>query len=523
MMQTPLRDGRKSRHEISHADSIPPPVGGWNTRDPEANMKPKYALLLDNWFPDTGAVKLRPGATAFCTSVGPNETVKTLCSWKGPASQKLFAFTDAGIYDISAGGAITSVDQAYTNGYACYVNFTTTGGSWMVAVNGTDDMVYTNGSTWTVLASFAINGGGTLLTKDISNINSFKRSLYYIEKNSMSFFYLPIDSITGTVSEFPIGALFTKGGKLVAMGTWTIDGAAGQDDYSVFITDQGQAAVYQGTDPSSTTTWALKGIYDLSPPIGLKCFCKFGGDLLVLTQRGLFSLTRILLDKRQNENAALSDAIGEAFTQAARINGAQEGWEVVEYPSYNALVCNIPQASYGIAHQYVMNTKTGAWCRFKGWDGYSFTFYNNNLYMGMAGKVGQAFVPGNDFDASITAEAKGAFNYYTPRSRLKSWKLLRPMLTIGGTVAVNVALDTDFSDVPEYGAAVFNLTAESRWDAATWDNDKWSAEQAPRNEWVTVAAKDSYCAAVRLRAIARSSTISWSATDTVYELGALVG
>lgn len=523
MRQLPLRAKRPQRQEISDGHSVPPPVGGWNTRDPEANMSSKYALLLDNWFPDTGDVGLRPGATNFVTEVGASLVTKSLAAWKGPSSQKLLAFTDSGIYDVSTFGVAATLEQAYTSGYSCSINFVTTGGSFLVVVNGVDELVYTNGSTWTVVPSFPINGGGTLLTTDIDNVNSFKRSIYYIKKNSMSFFYLPIDSITGTVSEFPIGALFTKGGKLVAMGTWTIDGATGQDDYSVFITDQGQAAVYQGTDPSSATTWALKGIYDLSPPIGKKCLCRFGGDLLILTTRGLFSMTRILRDKKQEERSALSDAIGEAFTRAAALTGDLQGWEVVEFPTYNALVCNIPQGDYTTVHQYVMNTKTGAWCRFKGWNAYSFTFYNKNLYMGMAGKIGQAFVPGNDFTESITAEARGAFNYFTPRSRLKSWKLIRPNLTIGGSCAVNVALDTDFGNDPTYGAAVFNTAVESRWDAATWDANAWSSEPAPRNEWVTVAAKDSYCSAVRLRVIARSSTISWSATDVVYELGGLVG
>lgn len=523
MKQAPIRNQSPSRQEIATSKSTAPPVGGWNTRDPEANMDSKYALTLDNWFPDTGSVNLRAGATNFVTSIGSGLVAKSLAAWKGPTSQKLFAFTDSGVYDVSTINVAGTLVQARTSGYCQSINFVTTGGSFLVTVNGVDDLVYTNGTTWTTIASFAISGGGTLLTPDIDNISSFKRSIFFIKKNSMSFFYLPIDSITGTVSEYPLGGLFTKGGKLVASGTWTIDGGVGMDDYSVFVTDQGQAAVYQGTDPSSASTWALKGIYDLAPPIGKKCFCRFGGDLLILTRRGLFSMTRTLRDKMMIQSAALSDTIGEAFTRSAGLNGDYDGWEVIEFPDYNAIVCNIPQGSYTSAHQYVMNTKTGAWCRFTGWDAFGFALYNKNLYMGMAGKIGQAFVPGNDFTASITATARTAFNYYTPRSRIKSWKLIRPNLIIGGSCAVNVALDTDFSAGTDYGAAVFNATTESRWDAATWDASAWSSEPVPRNEWVTVAAADSYCAAIRLRVIARSSTIKWSATDTVYTLGALVG
>lgn len=523
MKQSPIRNQSPNREAISTSKSTAPPLGGWNTRDPEANMDSKYALTLDNWFPDTGSIGLRPGATNFVTSIGGNLQAKTLGAWKGTSAQKLFAFTDNGVYDVSTINAAGTLVHPYTSGYACNINFVTTGGSFLVTVNGVDDLAYTNGTTWNTVASFTISAGGTLITNQIDNISSFKRSIFFVKKNSMSFFFLPIDSITGVVSEFPVGGLFNKGGKLVACGTWTIDGGQGMDDYSVFITDQGQAAIYQGTDPSSASTWLLKGIYDLAPPIGKKCFCRFGGDLLVLTRRGLFSMTRTLRDKMMIQSAALSDAVGEAFTRSAAITGDLEGWEVIEFPTYNAIVCNVPQGQYTTSHQYVMNTKTGAWCRFKGWDAFSFAFFNNKLYMGMAGKIGQAFVPGNDFNASITAEARTAFNYYSPRSRLKSWKLLRPNLLIGGSCAVNIALDTDFSAGTDYGAAVFNSTTEARWDAANWGSSAWSSEPSSRSEWITAAAADSYCAAIRLRVIARSSTIRWSATDVVYAVGGMVG
>lgn len=520
MMQQPLRAKRPSRQEISQSASTPAPVAGWNTRDPLASMAPTYAILLDNWLPSAGSAAVRPGATAFAT--GLLAPVKTLMPWKGTSGEKLFAATDAGIYEITAGGAVGAAVLARTNGYHSILNYTTTGGSFLVMVNGADDYTYYNGTTWTTVPTFAKTGGGTLDTNTLQSINSFKRALYFIPKTSMSFWYLPIDSITGTVSEFPLGALFNKGGSLLAMATWTLDGGLGSDDYSVFITDQGQAAVYLGTDPSSSTTWALRGVYDLAPPMGIKCFCKFGADLLILTRRGVFSMTKVLQDSRVNDSGALSDVIGEAFTQASSLSGGLEGWQVFEYPEANVLLCNIPITEYGTSYQFVMNTKTRAWCRFKGWDCYDFAFFGNKLYGALNGKVGEMFKPGNDFDASITAEAKTAFNYFAPRSRIKAWAMVRPNLSIAGSIAVNVAMDTDFASDGDFGAAVFNISGISRWDAARWDENVWAEEAKLRLEWVTVSAKNSYCAATRLRVIARDATIVWSATDTLYEVGALV-
>lgn len=517
----PIKSKRRTREEISTPSSIASPVKGWNTRDPLANMHGLYALTLDNWFPTTGTVDLRPGAIDWAT--GAASAIKTVMPWRGQASEKLFAVTNAGIYDVTTAGTIGASAQARTNGYCSYINFNTTGQAYLVVVNGADDLVYTNGSTWTSLASFSINGGGTLNTNTISSINSFKRSLFFIEKNSMNFYYLPIDQITGMVSKFPLGALFSRGGRLVAMGTWTLDAGLGPEDYSVFITNLGQAAVYAGTDPSDSTKWALKGIYDLAPPLGVKCFCKFGGDLLVLTRRGLFSLQRIMKEGRFDSSASLSDVIGEAFSTAAAIAPDTEGWEVLEYPDQNALICNIPSGTPGVFEQYIMNTKTNAWCRFRGWNAYSFVCFGTSLFAAVAGgKVGKVWYPGNDFGSSILAECRTAFNYYSPRSKLKSWKLLRFLMAVGGTRAVNVGLDTDYSFDDTYGAAIQTYGPLQRWDTALWDTATWGAVPAVSNEWLTIEAKESYCAAIRLRVIALDATISWSATDIVYEVGALL-
>ena len=521
MRQTPLRSKiGKGSAEISSGDSSPAPVKGWNTRDPLAKMQNSYAVQLDNWWPTAGAVEVRYGADY--TSTGFSGATKTIAAWKGTASSKLFAMNDTGIYDITAGGVIGASVQARTEGYCCTVNFATSGSTYLVVVNGVDDLVYTNGTTWTTVANFSINGGGTLLTKDISNINAFKRSLFYIEKNSMNFYYLPIDSITGTVSKFPLGGLFTRGGKLVAMGTWTVDGGAGPEDYSAFITSEGQMAIYWGTDPSTIATWSLKGIFDVDPPNGQKCFCKLGGDLLVLTRRGLLSLTESLRTGQLDPSKSLSGVIGEAFLQASSFTGDKRGWEMIEQPEFNALIVNVPQEEFVYSHQYVMNTRTGAWTRFKGWDGFCMCYYNKVLYMGMTAKVAHIWRPGNDFGGSITAEARTAYDYYQPRARIKSWKLLRPNLLIAGIVAVNVGLDTDFQPTNDYGQAVFNTAATSRWDASSWDADSWASESVMKLEWITVAAKESYCAAVRLRVIMRDATIAWSATDMIFEEGSLL-
>jgi hypothetical protein len=51
--------GRKSQ-PFAHIEA---PTGGWNTRDSEDNIAPTDALEFDNWWPDIGEVRTRPGYT----------------------------------------------------------------------------------------------------------------------------------------------------------------------------------------------------------------------------------------------------------------------------------------------------------------------------------------------------------------------------------------------------------------------------------------------------------------------------
>ena len=64
------------------------------------------------------------------------------------------------------------------------------------------------------------------------------------------------------------GPLFYKGGYLVAVTDWTIDGGNGPQDYVAFISLRGQVALYAGTDPTNSSAWSLVGVFNLSCPWG---------------------------------------------------------------------------------------------------------------------------------------------------------------------------------------------------------------------------------------------------------------
>lgn len=520
-MYSPTKSKRATRSAISSSASVLAPVRGWNARDPEANMAPGYAVYLDNWWPTPTEVQLRKGAIDHATGITGN--VLSLMTFDGVSSSKMFAATNASIFDVTAAGAVGAAVQTVTDGKFVHVNFRTSGSSYIVLVNGVDQLRQYDGTAWSAVASYAKGGGGNLLTTDIVHLNVFKRRLFFIEKATFNFHYLPVDSISGTTNVFNLGGIFGKGGKLVAMATWTIDGGQGVDDFAVFISSQGQIAVYQGSDPSSATDWALRGVYNLSKPIGKKCFLKYGGDLLYISEDGVFPLSKALQSTTVDASSAVTDTISNAFSLAAKNYAVNYGWQGIASFVDSVLLFNIPTTDGSASLQFAMNTKSGAWARFTDWNAFCWELLDNQLYMGMNGKVAKAWYGFNDFGGNINCYGKSAFDYLRSRGRSKKINLIRPVLKISGTVAVDVAVDMDFSNGLAFGPSVFAGGSGSLWGSALWGVGLWSGSAVTRLDWLTVAVKEGYAAATRLRVAAKDATVAWSATDMAFELGAIQG
>jgi len=85
----------------STSSSLPPPVGGWDTRESLADMPVKHAILLDNWFPETDKVTMRRGSTDHAT--GMTGAVETLISFVPESgARQLFAAANGAIYNVTS-------------------------------------------------------------------------------------------------------------------------------------------------------------------------------------------------------------------------------------------------------------------------------------------------------------------------------------------------------------------------------------------------------------------------------------
>ncbi len=517
-MRSPLRTkaGRYSR--VSVSVSLPSPTGGWNTRDALQDMKPNYAVQLDNWWTNTTFCEVRGGMSSHATGMTGNG--KTLAVYNAmDGTNKMFCLTSSGTYDVSASGAVGASSAARTNGKHQWVNFGDGTNHYLILANGVDKPLYYNGTTWTAVDAASTPALTGLTTTSIVSVFVFKGRLIFIEKDSLSFWYLPSGAAGGVLTEFDLSRVARHGGYIMAGSAWTFDGGSGPDDRCVFITSEGEAIVYQGTNPGSASEWALVGIYDIGKPLGRRCMNKYGGDLVVLTQSGIYPLSQALQSASVSDRTAITDIINSAFSDSARSYGSAFGWEITFHPVRNCMIVNVPIAEDGTHHQYCMNIITKAWCRFIGWDAETFAVYNNNLYYADGTAVYKAWTGTSDNGVGVNAYGKCAFSYLNNNGVQKRVAMFKPVLSVDGSIDYLTGIDIDFKDAEITGAASYQSSSGSLWDTALWDVNTWGGGMEIVNKWTSPRANIGYAVSGKLKVQTVYRVIQWMACEYIYETG----
>lgn len=500
--------------------SVPAPIGGLNMRDSLANMAPQDAIKLLNWFPRTTYCEIRGGETDFAT--GLDGLPKTLMSYNAPSgTNSLFASTASSIYDVSASGAVGAAVASCTLGKWQWVNFGAVSAThYLIMVNGQDKPFYYDGASWLAIDGLSTPALTGLTTTKIVSVNVFKNRLFFLEKSKLNFWYLAVQNVGGALTEFILDSLATRGGYTMAMGTWTIDAGNGSDDYAVFVTSEGEAVVFKGSDPSDVDAWSLVGVYFIGKPLGRHCFTKLGGDMVILVEGGAFPLSQALLSAAIDYKKALTDKINKGFTEASKLYGTVFGWEAIVYPRETALIVNIPVVEGGTHKQYVMNTTSKAWCEFDSWNAECFGLMSGQLYFGSGTSVKKAWVGQSGVGSTnIVAEAKTAFNYFQMKGVEKHFGQVRTLLMVNGSLNFNLGLNVNFEDNTYLATASYTVPTISLWDVGVWDTAVWQPDLQVSQDWRTPAVKPGYCASTVLKIATNSLMVQWAATDYTFETG----
>lgn len=503
----------------ARSTSIPAPVGGLNDRDSIADMPPTDAVTLDNWWPYPSYVGVRKGSRDHVTGIPAR--VETLVEYAPTSgSNRLFAAAGTAIYDVTTAGAVgAAVQTGLTNARWQDANITTPGGSFLYLVNGADSPRLWNGTTWTAVTGVSTPAITGVTTSLLAHVTLFKNRLFFVERDSMRVWYLPVNSIGGAAASLDLGSIFRRGGSITACFSWTIDAGDGADDHFVIISSTGEVAVYRGTDPSSAAAWALVGVYLLGKPIGRRCGVKMGGDLAMLTSEGVFPLGRSLLSSAIDRRMALTDKIQNSVSLETTSFGGNFGWQLNLYPDANMLVLNVPGST---RFQYAQNTITGAWSKFLGWDASVWlTTADGRLMYGDGNSVKLAWVGDIDGTTPIQAELAQAFSYFGSKARNKYFTMMRPYIQSTGNPSILYGLNLDYNLSPSLGSLPFTPPTGMVWGSMVWGTMVWGGSLNNLTGWATVGGVGN-SAGLRLRVQNNGSEVRLTNTDFVYNMGGIL-
>lgn len=484
--------GKQPASITAKGASIPSPIEGWDAVSPIAAMSPKRAVRLINWFPQPDWVEPRKGYTRHSDTFT-GEPVETLAAYHGLTTDKLFAWSGGSIFDVTAASPATvTTVTGLANSRAQYINFATTGGNFLWTCNGADTPKYFDGSTW---ASATITGD--VAGADVCDVEAFKNRLWFVGNDSSDAYYLAVDSIQGSSTAFPLGGLFTLGGYLQSIGTWSVDAGTGPQDYIAFVSSRGQVAIYGGDDPA--TDFQLVGVFELGAPIGRRCLTRIGSDLAVISIDGVYPLSKAMIFERAAVvKATMTERIQRVMNQSARLYKENFGWQLISYPRGTRAILNVPVSENSEQQQYVMNTLSGAWCQFTGMNANCWELLLDNPYFGgNDGVIYQADTGSTDFNGILRADMMTAFNYFNTRGNQKRWMMCRPLITTDQQISPGLAFNVDFQYNAPISVQSTRPVVGAHWDEAVWDDSDWGGEITTQSNWTSVSGLG-YCASIRL-------------------------
>jgi hypothetical protein len=458
------------------------PVGGWDAISPLAKMDPKYAVTLINWVSRTGWVELRQGFQAWMQGLG-TSAVESLMVYRpaGPP-QRMYAACNGSIFDVTLQGTGIVQQTGRSSNRNQYINFTPAGGAnYLAMVNGSDPYTVFNGTAWSQPVVTGVSSSTFI------NIANHKRRMWFVQENSTSTWFLGTDSIQGAAVQLDLGSIIMKGGYVVAIGTWTIDGGLGPDDYWVAVTSRGELVMYKGTDPTNASAWAIVGVFSFPPPLGFRCFCDVGSDLWMISLEGIIPVSQGLpFDPSAIRSVAITNRIQNAMLLAGASYQNNFGWEMITFPAQALAFLNVPVATNGMQQQYVTNMITGAWCQFVGWNANCFALFNDLLYFGdNSGSVQQAYTGIADQVSPIIADMKCAFNYFGNPGKLKRMTMARPFLVTSGQITPTLSVDADFADNSPSTPVSSISTAGALYDVSLYDSSFYAAGNSTLINWLS--------------------------------------
>ena len=176
MYYRPIVAPRKPARRTAQTQKFSAPRGGWIANEAlDSPESTQGAFLLENWFPTATGCTIRRGSELYATLGGGDQPVTAIFDYNNGNNKRLFASTATTVYDITSVASpmnyqlSTGTDDIVTDtgdnigqlstggleviegmggGNWVTTQFATTGGVFLVAVNGQDPMHIFDGQFW---------------------------------------------------------------------------------------------------------------------------------------------------------------------------------------------------------------------------------------------------------------------------------------------------------------------------------------------------------------------------------------
>ena len=498
--------------------TLPPPMGGINSRDPLSRMPEHDAINLKNWIPTPGGATCRKGYRKWAT-LASGKQVRTLMHYFRPTDNipsgqafstdittvpgRFFAATDTEIRDVSDKGvdpvfkiALSGVTNA---GYMSHTIFSNSAGTFLIACSELDGVHRYDGTSWYKYLPGDMSPAAAN-PQTFVFVLSWKKRLWFVQKDSCALWYLQTDAISGNATKLDVGPLFKKGGKIEYIANWTIDAGEGIDDLLVIVGTNGDVIIYKGSNPDSAATFGLQGQWSVGQiPKGRRAFCQLGGDLLILSSLGLFPvsyITRGGSGSLATEKDNYTDKIHTMISNDGAQSFNEFGWELHVVDREDILLMTVPDHGSTKVKQYAMSIGTNAWGTFEGlpaktaWVASSYLFTADavgSIYLSLVGDKDNVGLS-NTGGIYIRGIVQWAYTPMDSPETFKSFKLARPLFTAEREPGVNIAMSVDFQEIiVQYPSMPTLATDQSLWGVAVWDRNVWVGGTVQMAEWMDAA------------------------------------
>lgn len=548
------RPAPRIKSRLAKHTSFPAPVGGWianinlatpNARRPDGS-KVNGAVMLENWFPTATGIRMRRGSERHAIIGTDGDPVTALFSYVNGSNRTMFAANANAIYDVTTttysddqflvdddgnflvdgdgnflirSGSPESEVESLGGGAWSFVQFATSGGVFLRGVNGVDTPLVYDGTTWGTTP--AITG---VTPTTLSYVWAYKSRLFFVQRDTLDIWYLPVDSIGGAAVKFPLGAVFGRGGSILFGSSWSLDTGSGLSEQCAIFTTEGEVAVYQGSNPADADDWTLVNTYRIGKPRGPKAWIRGGGDIVVASDIGFVPLSQAI----QRDYAALSPAavsypIEEEWNHAVQ-NRAALTWQCIVWPTKQMVAVALPPTAGQPDQMLVTNARTGAWANYTGWGATCLEVFGDRMFFGTDdGRIIEAEVTGADGVTPYTATCIPLFDPLKTPASLKTGLQARTVFRAPGSVNAKLSLQKDYSislpSVPDDT----NTPTGSEWGTGLWGSAVWGASIELRTDqkWRSVSGSG-YALSVATQVTSGATVppnIELVQTDLMYDVG----